>query len=293
MKQPFDLTEKERKKEWDEIENLVLTYQKQHKEDFTGDIRESRDAANILISRFSPLFKKYVTLIKYGQIDFDDLEMKQFVWLFIDDYELKKALNRKKQTSEQKSEIYRKFNFVLETYGQLTEEDILSDLYMCFLTLGKRYKQTGKNFCAYVYNVYRHEVARHIKKFINNPLNIQYKNYRYEDCINGEHDVHIDSTYEDNYYESVTGLPDHTWITGQSCADTFSCLSPTQRKILIKYYLEDWNDRQISENTGSHINTVNQKRRDALDKLCEVLGVPKTELKRNRKSGKKASLPTT
>lgn len=293
MKQPFDLTEDERKKEWDEIEELVLTYQKQYQENHTGEIQESKNAANLLINRFSPLFKKYVTLIKYGQIDFDDFEMKQFICLFIDNYELKKALNRKKQTSEQKSEIYRKFNFVLETYGQLLEEDILSDLYMCFLTVGKRYKQVGKNFCAYVYNVYRHEVGRHIKKFIQNPLNVQYKNYRYEDCINGEHDVHIKSTYEDNYYESITGLPDHTWISGQSCNDIFSTLSTTQRKILIKYYLEDWNDRQISENTGTHINTVNQKRRDALNRLCEVLGVSKEELKRNRKSGKKASLPTT
>ena len=293
MKEPFILDEENRKKEWDEIEELVLKYQKQYNENIeTINVGESKEAANILINRFAPLFKKYITLVKYGQIDFDDTEMKQFVWLFMDDYELKKALNRKKQNSEQRSEIYRKFNFVLETYGQLTEEDILSDLYICFLTLCKRYKQTGKNFCAYLYNVYRHEVARHIKKFINNPINIQYKNYRYEDCINGEHDVHINNAYEDNYYESLTGLPDHTWISGQSCADIFSSLSTTQRKILIKYYLEDWNDRQISENTGTHINTINQKRRDALTKLCEALDISKSELKRNRKSGKKASLPT-
>jgi RNA polymerase sigma factor (sigma-70 family) len=290
MKQPFDLTEEEKKKEWDEIEQLILTYQTQ----FNGEeSNEAKEAGNILINRFSPLFKKYITLIKYNQIDFEDFEMKQFVWLFMDDYNLKKALGRKKQSTEHKSQIYKKFNFVIETFGQLSEEDIISDLYMCFLTVAKRYKQTGRNFCAYLYNVYRHEVARHIKKHIKNPLNIQYKNLKYEDCVNGEHDIHIDLTYEDNYYESMTGLPDHTWIAGQSCGEAFAELTPSQRKILIKYYLEDWNDRQISENTGSHINTVNQKRRDALDQLCKTLNIPKSELKRNRKSGKKASLPTT
>lgn len=289
MKQPFELSEEERKKEWDEIEELVMTYQREKE----NNERVSKEAADMLINRFSPLFKKYVTLIKYGQIDFNDFEMKQFVWLFIDDYNLKKALNRKRQTAEQKAEIYRKFNFIIETYGQLTEEDVIADLYLCFLTVAKRYKQTGRNFCAYVYNVYRHEVARHIKRFTKNPLNVHYKNYRYEDCINGEQDVYINHSYEDNYYESITGLPDHTWISGQSCADIFSTLTPTQRKILIKYYLEDWNDRQISDNTCSHINTVNQKRRNALDKLCKALDVPKSELKRNRKSGKKASLPTS
>ena len=134
-------------------------------------------------------------------------------------------------------------------------------------------------------------VLKNIKKIINNPLSIQYKNYQYEDCINGNKDVHIDISYEDNYYESSTGLPDLTWISGQSCSDIFNKLTPFQRKILIKYYLEDWNDRQIAENMGAHINTVNQKRRDAIDLLCTEMGISKEMLKRSRKSGKKASLP--
>jgi DNA-directed RNA polymerase specialized sigma24 family protein len=62
--------------------------------------------------------------------------------------------------------------------------------------------------------------------------------------------------------------------------------------VLIKYYLEDWNDRQIAESLGAHINTVNQKRRDAVELLCEELGMNKDNIKRSRKSGKKASLPT-
>lgn len=101
--------------------------------------------------------------------------MKEFIVLFIDDYELKKALYRKKINAANRAEVYAKFNFVIETYGKVAEEDIVADLNMCFLTLAKRYKAIGKNFCAYVYNTYRHEVARHIKKFINNPLSIQYK----------------------------------------------------------------------------------------------------------------------
>lgn len=280
---PVTLTTDERKKEWDEIEETVLSYQAQPENDVFS---------KSLIDKFSPLFKKYITLLKYGQIDFSDMEMKQFIWLFIDDYELRKALNRKNVSSENKNEIYKKFNFVLETYGQLLEEDILSDLYMCFLIIGRRYKQTGRNFCAYLYNTYRHEVARHIKKHIKNPLCIQYKNFKYEDCVNGNLDVHIDLAYEDNYYELQTGLPDFSWINGQSCDKIFSKLSTLQRTILVKYYLEDWNDRQISELTGVHINTINQKRRDALDKLCKIFGTSRKDLKRNRKSGKKASIQT-
>lgn len=71
----------------------------------------------------------------------------------------------------------------------------------------------------------------------------------------------------------------------------FNKLSVFQRKVLVKYYLEDWNDRQIAEYLGAHINTVNQKRRDAIDLLCAEMGVSKENIKRSRKSGKKASLP--
>lgn len=286
--------ESKKKEEWDEIENLVLDFQKQFKEDSTKEEKEyAKVCGDLLIAKFSPLFKKYLTLLKYTHIDFTDKEMKEFIVLFIDDYELKKALYRKKINATNRAEVYQKFNFVIETYGKVAEEDIVADLHMCFLTLAKRYKAIGKNFCAYVYNTYRHEVARHIKKFINNPLSIQYKNYQYEDCINGDKDVYIDISYEDNYYESSTGLPDLTWIQGQSCSEIFNKLTPFQRKILVKYYLEDWNDRQIAENMGAHINTVNQKRRDAIDLLCEEMGINKNTIKRSRKSGKKASLPVT
>lgn len=283
----YDISDEERKKEWEEVEQLVLQYQT-----YIDSEKKnlSKAAAEELIIRFSNLFKKYITLIKYGQIDFEDKEMKEFLVLFMDDYNLKKALRRKRCSADYKMQIYKKFNFIVETYGKLNEEDIMSDLYLCFLNVAKRYKQIGKNFCAYLYNVYRHEVARHIKKFTKNPLNIGYKNFQYEDCLNGESDAKINESYEDNYYESLTGLPDISWINGQSCSDEFNCLSPLQRKILIKYYMEDFNDKQISEITGSHINTVNHKRRVALDKLCEAMNVERSQIKRSRKSGKTAGI---
>lgn len=199
-----------KKEEWDEIENLVLDFQKQFsEEDIDKDnIQYAKICADLLVSKFTPLFRKYLMLLKHTHIDFTDREMKEFIALFIDNYELKKALLRKKINSTNRNEVYLKFNFVIETYGKACEEDIISDLHMCFLILAKRYKPIGKNFCAYVYNSYRHEVARHIKKYIKNPLNIQYKNYQYEDCVNGNADVFIDISYEDNYYENSTGLPD-------------------------------------------------------------------------------------
>lgn len=279
--------------EWTEIENLVLTYQKQFKEGATAqDITEAKKAVLKLIERFSPFFKKYVTLLKTGQINWNDMEMKQFVSSFVDDIELKKALGRKKQSAFYRNEIHQNFNFIVETYGALDEDEILLDLQSLLLTIARRYEQIGKNFCAYVYNSYRYEVARHIKKFIKNPLNITYKNLQYEDCINGTNDYGIQDSYEDNYYEDLTGIPNMSWIQGQNCSDLFSCLSSLDRKILVKYYLEEWKDGQIAENLGMHINTVNQKRRSAAKVIADKLGLDLNSIKRTRKSGKRAILPT-
>ena len=282
----------QRLQEWAEIEELVLTYQKQFQDGANeATITASREAAGILLEKFQPLIKKYTTLLTKSQIDWNDAEMKQFISNFIDDIELKRALARKKQKAHYRNEIHQRFNFVVETYGTLDEEEIILDLQTLLLTIAQRYKQIGKNFCAYVYNSYRYEVARHIKKYIKNPINVTYKNFQYEDCINGNSDFQIEQSYEDNYYEDLTGIPNMSWIQGHSCSDIFSCLTELDRKILVKYYLEEWKDGQIAESLGMHINTVNQKRRSAAKLLAEKLNLDLSSIKRTRKSGKRANLP--
>jgi DNA-directed RNA polymerase specialized sigma24 family protein len=282
----------QREKEWEEVENLIATFQIQFQEDCTDDqLLSSKEAASELLQRFSPLFKKYVSLLKYGQIDFNDVETKLFVCSFINDASLQRALRRTKQKADYRNDIYKKFNFIKETYGQVPDEEMMMDLQTIFLVLAKRYKVMGKSFCGYLYNSYRHEMSRHIKKFIKNPLNISYKNVEYEDYMNGKEDVEISTSYEDNYYEDATGLPDLEWIVGRNCSEAFVELTPLHRKILIKYYLEEWNDRQISEQFGIHINTVNQKRRQAVTVIAEHMNIDIEDIKRNRRSGKQVVMP--
>lgn len=282
-----------REKEWQEIEDLVICYQLQFEEYADKEtIVFSKNAAEELLNRFMPLLRKYCILIKNGQIDFEDPEMKAFIMSFISDKKLQLALENTKQKAEQRADIYKRFNFVKETYGQLPEEEITIDLQYLLLILAKRYKPMGKSFCGYVYQTYKFEVSRHIKKFIQNPLNISYKTVGYEDCLNGLEDNELNTSYEDTYYEDSTGLPDMDWIAGKNCSEAFTMLLPLERKILIKYYLEEWNDRQISEYFGIHINTVNQKRRQAINKVAETMNIDLNDIKRNRRSGKKAILPT-
>ena len=281
-----------REEEWAQIESLVMEYQKQFEEGADPEqMQKSREAAEELIDRFNPLFRKYINLLRSGQIDFNDKETKLFVSSFVSDDALKRALRRKKQTAEYRAQIYKLFNFVKETYGTLNEDEMMTDLQTILLVMAKRYKQMGKSFCAYIYNSYRYEVARHIKKFIKNPLNIPYKSVVYEDYMKTTSDQEVEDSFEDRFYEDTMGMPDMSWIRGISCSDMFSELSPLERKLLVKYYLEDWNDRQISEEFGIHINTVNQKRREAATKVAHTLGLTEQDIKRNRKSGKRAVMP--
>ena len=280
-----------READWTLVEELVMIYQKQFEEGATeSDLVESRKAAGQIIEKFSPLIRKYITLLKSGQIDWNNMETKSFISNFVDSRDSIRALNRIRQTSKFRDHIHMKFEFVVKTYGAIPEEEMLTDLQSLLLLKAQKYKQMGKNFCSYLYNSYKFEVSRHIKKFIKNPLNIPYKNLQYEDFMNGEND-NVSTFHEDNYYEESTGVPGLEWVNGVSCSEIFSCLSNNDRKILVKYYLEDWNDQQIATVLGMHINTVNQRRRSATKKLADELGIDITNIKRTRRSGKKAVLP--
>lgn len=277
--------------EWQEVEDLVMTYQSQFEDESKRDYAEL--AMISLLERFYPLFKKYLVLIKSAQINFNDSEMRRFVLNFIGDAKLKMALKRQKQSIEIRIPIHQCFNFVKETYGSLDEDEIMNDLKFLFMILARRYKQMGRNFCAYIYNAYCYEVARHVKKFIDNPANIHYRNIEYEDYMQKSTDEFSteDVPFDEKLFETEIGVPDSAWISGLGCSDIFEQLTPLERKLLAKYYLEDYNDRQIAEKFGMHINTVNARRRGAAERLADILGVDRSKIKRNRKSGVRPLIP--
>ena len=276
-----------RKEEWREVEALIMRYQAQF---VNPDQKEDANKAmEELLQRFFPLFKKYLVLLKSGQINFNDTEMKHFVHTFMAEGNLKAALKRKKQSAAARAPIYQRFNFIKETYGSLDEDEIMMDLQTLFVVLARRYKQMGKSFCGYLYNAYYHEVSRHIKSFIKNPANIHYRNSEYEDYMQKSVDEFQkeDIPFDERLFEDEGGIPDSSWINGETCSETFEMLTPLERRLLVKYYLEDYNDRQVAERFGMHINTVNQKRRFAAEEVANALGKSRLDIKRNRKSGKR------
>lgn len=273
--------------EWQEVEDLVMVYQAQFNDETK---REAADLAMVsLLERFYPLFKKYLVLIKSSQINFEDTEMKKFVINFIGDPGLKAALKKKMIPINVRIPINQRFNFVKETYGVLDENEIMNDLKFLFIIMARRYRQMGRNFCGYLYNAYCYEVARHVKKFIDNPVNIHYRNVEYDEHVSKAIEDYTieDKPFENRLFTDDSGLPDTSWINGVGCSEMFEQLTPLERKLIIKYYLEDYNDRQIAEKLGMHINIVNARRRSAIEYIADFLGIDRSQIKRNRKSGKR------
>lgn len=281
----------ERACEWTEIENLVLKYKEIFDETKVltpEEIYESKEAAGELLERFAPIFRKYMLLVSRCQVDFSDKEQKRFVNLFIGDEDLKAALKDPFISPDMRNQIIRKFNFVRESYGRQPREIIMSDLQLAMLILAKRYKQMGFNFCSYVYNSYGYEVARTIKKYTSDPANIIYKNCEYEEYLQLQNCIDTADVYdiEEKSHEDEMGLPTLAWMSGEVCSDIFANLTPIERKIIVKYYMENYNDRQVADELGMHINTCNQKRRHAVSKIAKTLDIDEKSIQRSRNSGK-------
>lgn len=259
--------------EWREVEELVMKYQAQ----FTDrSVKEEADKAVVeLLDRFYPLFKKYIILIKSGQINFNDAETRKFLITFMVDATSKRALKEKHVPIDKRATIYHRFNFIKEIYGRVEEEEMLCDLHLCFLTLVNRYKQMGRNFCAYCYHAFYHEVSRMIKKYIENPQNIHYRNSEYEEYMQNELDElqQDDFPVDEKIFLTEDGLPSFEWIDGNNCDEIFSELDRLDRKILVLFYLERYTDKQIAQQLGMEIKAVREKRINAAKWISILSGI--------------------
>lgn len=284
----------DRKDDWIEIDNLITIYQKQFKPEYHNNIEikeESQIASEELLFRFNPMFKKYLFLLKTGNVAFSNEEQRSFVRLFIDEPRLAFALYQKYIHKALRDKIEERFAFIVKTYGTRTEEEIMGDLHIAFLILARRYVKKDRSFCCYLYNVFRYEVARYIKKQIKEISNIAYKLVDFNEekvtrlamkgLVQDSHKYEIN--FEDVICENSDGLPDLSWISGECCGEAFETLTPEERKIIIKYYLEDYSDARIAEELGCHINTCNAKRRKALFKIADRLNVSRDMIIRTRK----------
>lgn len=270
---------------WKQIEQMILTYKNKYQDNCTDEqIAAADEAMSQIVKEFMPLFKKYMIMLKTGYINFYDLESKRFVANFIGDQTLKNSMFLPKISSATQNSVSYAFAFVRETYGQLDEDEIMADLQAMFMKLAHRYKPMNRSFCAYVYKAYAYEVARYVKAFIRNPVNIPYRIFNYEDYMTGiEEPVTEDNPFEDKLFQNHLGLPSLSWITGENCSTEFKDLSRLERSILVRYYMEDLTEKDIAQELQVPVAYVTAKRHSALQKVVDALGRDISEVPVRRK----------
>jgi hypothetical protein len=147
--------------DYDLVDQLVEKYQ-------AGD----QDAAEELINQLSPYMIKFFKIIRLGVIDLNDRDSRRFISLFIDDYGARDKLKKKFQSRDARNEAYQAALMVQSMCSQIPAEDIVQELIVILLTLAKRFIKHRKkvNFCGYLYNGFRFELARRIKIITVDPL---------------------------------------------------------------------------------------------------------------------------
>lgn len=268
--------------EWYEyIEELVKKYQQ-------GD----NESGLALINAFEPYMKKYIKIIKDGCIDLKDMDSRQFISLFITDHNARLNLIKHPQSKEARNAAYKAAAALSKVCESIAMEDIKQDLCVILLSLCNRYvRQSARaNFCGYIYNTFRYEIQRKIVDLIKDPLtfmanfNVSFDETSY---LTQDVDIYIDT---DEINNTPIALEDdelgNNWIRGLSCDDMFYNLTPLQRLILKKYYIEGFSDPKIADKLCMHKNTIYRNRMKAEDAIAKYMGKNYIEILRAKRDNK-------
>jgi RNA polymerase sigma factor (sigma-70 family) len=247
--------------DYDLVDQLVEKYQ-------TGD----KDAAEELINQMSPYMIKYFKIIRLGVIDLSDRDSRRFISLFIEKYEAREKLKMKFQSRDARNEAYQAALMVQSMCSQIPSEDIIQELIVALLTLAKRFTRHKKkvNFCGYLYNAFRFELARRIKSITIDPLthrsdfNLSYDDNEY---LNDEDSAGEEASYMTEPMMALEEDLGNSWQRGLTCSDTFADLTQLQRIILKLYYIDGESDTSIANRLNLHRNTVKSQRLKAKEIL--------------------------
>lgn len=238
------------------VDKLVERYQ-------GGD----ENAAEELLRQLRPYMSKFFKILRLGSIDLSDRDSRKFINLFIDDENMRSKLKKAYQSTDARNEAYRATALIQSMCTSIPSEDIIHELILVLLTLAKRYSKTKKkvNFCGYLYNAFRFELARRIKQITFDPLThctdltIPYDD---SDYSNGN-DEPVEESIQIYVDEPLAVLEDelgNSWARGLTCGDMFSKLTQLQRIILKMHYMDGEGDSAIGERLGIHRTTVKRQR---------------------------------
>lgn len=210
----------------------VLSYQE------TGDPEQ-------LIAQYGNFINKYYFLIKNGNIDFSNYDIRCFLSCYVSDEGLSRSLRRGKyHSSETIASAYKVLRTLRHKLRNHNEKEMYHEILIPFLQLAQGYKQVGVGFDKYLYKAYKYELKRHLDNMKWDALDHGGLLYR---------DISVEEEWEEEIPEELVfemdeqfELSDPRWIHGHRSGEPFSDLKPHERYILVKYYYEEYTDREIA-----------------------------------------------
>ncbi len=244
--------------DYERIDELVRLYQEGNK-----------DAAEELITGFEPYLNKYVSLLKYDVVDIRNRDTRGFLSLFVNEKGVRASLARNKLPKKAYKAVHDVAAMLNKTCEGIDEEDLRQELVVVLLTLAKRFKKKGKkNFCGYVYNTFRYEIARRIMDITRDPLVFSMgSNIRFDD--------EVYETEDDEVTAPIQGMPmvvdddelGNNWVLGHTCSEEFLGLTRLERLILKMSLVDQLDDTVIGQKLSMHRHTIRTKKEKGMEKI--------------------------
>lgn len=218
---------------------------------------------------------KYFDLLRYGKVDFKNKDIRRFIALFVADSNVRKSLIPFYQYTDTKAAAMKVVERLVKRFEQVDDEDLLQDLRLILLQQAKRYENTGKaNFCGYLYNSYRFAVLHYYKWLFEDLLHNERTELTADvESIDESADVEVldEWFFEDRYFEGEEEELGFDWIHNKTATFPFNRLSVYERTVLFLYYEKGMTDKEVSEITGFHQDTMFTHRKKIKAKLQELL----------------------
>lgn len=239
-----------------------------------------KKAGEELIIQMAPYLIKYFKIVKLGIIDLSNKDSRKFISLFIDSADARTRLKKPFQSTEARNEAYQKVMMIQSVFNDVPAEDLVQELIIALLILAKRFSKYRRkvSFCGYLYNAYRFELSRRIKKIMEDPLTYRFScNIPYDDYAptDDEEEEENPSMYSNDPIMLLDDSLGNAWIRGITCGDMFSCLTQLQRLILKLYYNDGESDTSIARKLSMHRVTVRAERICAEKVLKEFIDAKK------------------
>ena len=285
-----------------QIHNLVYEYK-----------NGSNEAIEILLQRFDKFFVNYAKMIKYGKYNINNYSTTAFVKLFVENSYERRLINPyyyiKKGTG--KEVVGTTINTIMNIFSTSTYEDIVQDLKTIFVIMCSKYKDVNPTFHAFINRNFHFHAFRYWRKSIVDPLGrgstlsiyepvrnkfgeecdeCQYcdalidrsREFEEEHLINNI-DAHyikensnialIDTQRKDVYNNNYIDI---NWINGATCIDSvFKILTPSERKIIKYWYIDNYTDTKIGEILGLSRCVINKRRNAAKEKIIQYINKKK------------------